>query len=68
MNILLVDDDSTVLQELKEILDGRQPDFERIYVASCVEEAKKVLRTVSIQIMLCDIEMPGGLGSPFLRG
>ncbi len=66
MNILLVDDDSTVLQELKEILDGRKSDFERIYVASCVEEAKKVLRTVSIQIMLCDIEMPGGLGISLL--
>lgn len=66
MNILLTDDDNLVLQEVKEIIERRVPQIEKIYIASCIAEAQKVLQTVSVQIMLCDIEMPGGSGLDLL--
>lgn len=67
MNILIVDDDNLILQELKSILEREQNDFKKIFAASCIEEAKKVLAMVPVQIMLCDIEMPGGSGLKLLE-
>lgn len=66
MNILLVDDDNLILQEVKDILERNRAGFEKIYIANCVAEAQKVLETVSVQVMLCDIEMPGGSGLELL--
>lgn len=66
MNILLTDDDNLILQEVKEVLERTVPEIEKIYIATCIAEAKKVLKTVSVQIMLCDIEMPGGSGLDLL--
>ena len=66
MNILLTDDDNLILQEVKEALERTVPEIEKIYIATCIAEAKKVLKTVSVQIMLCDIEMPGGSGLDLL--
>lgn len=66
MNILLTDDDNLILQEVKEILERAAPEIEKIYIATCIADAQEVLRTVSVQIMLCDIEMPGGSGLDLL--
>lgn len=66
MNILLTDDDNLILQEVKEVLERKVPEIEKIYIATCIAEAQKVLKTVSVQIMLCDIEMPGGSGLDLL--
>lgn len=66
MNILLTDDDNLILQEVKEVLERAVPEIEKIYIANCIAEAQKVLKTVSVQIMLCDIEMPGGSGLDLL--
>lgn len=67
MNILIVDDDNLVLQEVKDILERSQAGFEKTYVANCISDAQKVLETVSVQVMLCDIEMPGGSGLELLE-
>ena len=66
MNILLTDDDNLILQEVKTILEKNVPEIEKIYIATCIADAQKVLKTVSVQIMLCDIEMPGGSGLDLL--
>lgn len=67
MNILLVDDDNLVLKELKDCIDWEQLGFEKLFVASCCQEAQKVLSTVPVHVMLCDIEMPGGSGLELLE-
>lgn len=67
MNILLVDDDNLVLQELREILEKQELGVEKIFIASCIDEARKLLADVPVQIMLCDIEMPGGTGLKLLE-
>lgn len=66
MNILLTDDDNLILREVKEILERAVPEIEKIYIATCITDAQEVLKTVSVQIMLCDIEMPGGSGLDLL--
>lgn len=66
MNILIVDDDNLILQEVKDILERNREGFDKIYVANCITDAQKVLETVSVQVMLCDIEMPGGSGLELL--
>ena len=66
MNILLTDDDNLILQEVKSILGRMVPEIKKIYIATCIADAQKVLETVSVQIMLCDIEMPGGTGIDLL--
>lgn len=67
MNILLVDDDSLILQELKTMLKSMPLSIEKLFMATCMEEAKKIIKTVPVQIMLCDIEMPGGSGLELLE-
>lgn len=67
MNILLVDDDNLVLQELKDILEREQKEGEKLFLASCIEDAKKILKNVPVQVLLCDIEMPGGTGLELLE-
>ena len=67
MNLLLVDDDHLVLQKLKHILEERETEFDKVFMANCVEEAKKVLLQVPVAVMLCDIEMPGGSGLELLE-
>lgn len=67
MNLLMVDDDHLVLQELKHILDERKIDFDKVFMANCLEEAKKILDSVPVAVMLCDIEMPGGSGLELLE-
>lgn len=66
MNILLTDDDNLVLQEVKGLLERSVPEIEKIYIATGIADAQKALRTVSVQILLCDIEMPGGSGLDLL--
>ena len=67
MNLLLVDDDQLVLQEVKAILDNHLTEFDRIFMAGCVEEAKQILMSVPVAVMLCDIEMPGESGLKLLE-
>lgn len=67
MNILLVDDDSLALKELKDRIDWEQLGMEKLFVASCCAEAQKILSTVPVHVMLCDIEMPGGSGLELLE-
>ncbi len=67
MNILLVDDDQLILQELQSGIDWVSLGIERIFVASGMKEAQRIIQTVPIHAMLCDIEMPGGSGLELLE-
>lgn len=55
--VLLVDDNSSVLDFLKEILNNHFSDF-TILTASNGEEALEILGTNLIHYMICDIQMP----------
>ncbi len=55
-NILIVDDDSFVVEWMEKIL-GEQPQY-RIYSTTSAQEAMKIIRNTDIQVILSDICMP----------
>ena len=60
MNILIVDDEIVTTQVLEEKLDRERLKIERVYVAYDAAMAREILKNKSIRIdmVLCDIEMP----------
>lgn len=59
MNILIVDDQASVLYGIRQNLDFAGLGFEKAFYASSAEEARNWIRTEEVHVMLCDIEMPG---------
>lgn len=67
MNILIVDDDHFVLEGIKKGIDWNEMPFEKVLMAQSVAEAKQILQTVPIGVLVCDIEMPQENGLALLR-
>ncbi len=67
MNILLVDDDSYVLDALRKTLDWEALGIENVYTAPSVNRARKIIEDIPIQILICDIEMPKENGFELLK-
>ncbi|RAP76726.1 response regulator transcription factor [Paenibacillus montanisoli] len=61
-NLLLVDDEWFAIEGLKSGVDWDKLGFGAIYEAHNAEQAKQILRQTPIDVMVCDIEMPGGSG------
>lgn len=66
MNILLVDDDRFVLAALNQNMDWKNLSIEKVYSASNISQAKTVIQTESVQILITDIDMPQGSGIDLL--
>lgn len=58
MNILVVDDETAMLDILKQVIAWEKLGIREIYTAQNAMEARKLLRENRIDISLCDIEMP----------
>lgn len=67
MNILLIDDEPLVLQMLQKKIPWQEIGIDLIYTANDTRFARQLLQTFSIQILVCDIEMPGENGLDFLK-
>lgn len=67
MTLLIVNDDSIVADTMKEEMDLAAYGIRQAYVAYDAQEAKEVIRQMDIDILLCDIEMPGESGLELLR-
>jgi two-component system response regulator YesN len=67
VNILLVDDDSYVLEALSKTMDWGTMGIDNVYTAQSVNKARKIIEDVPIQILLCDIEMPKENGFELLK-
>jgi DNA-binding NtrC family response regulator len=63
MKILVVDDESIVLESCKRVLEGR---FE-VITASSVDAALEVIGREPVAMILLDIKMPGKDGMSLLR-
>ena len=68
MNILIVDDDRFVLEGIKKGIDWHSMPFEEVFTAQSVAEAKQILQSVSIGVLVSDIEMPQENGLRFCAG
>jgi YesN/AraC family two-component response regulator len=58
MNILLVDDEITMLRILQKVVDWHKLGIENVFTARNAEQARAVLQEQAISLTLCDIEMP----------
>jgi two-component system, response regulator YesN len=67
VNILLVDDDSYVLETLRKSLDWTTIGIENVYTAQSVNKARKIIGDVPIHVLVCDIEMPKENGFELLK-
>lgn len=66
MNVLLVDDDDYIIQALRRKLPWEELGIHQVYAVNNIRQAKELLEGISIQIMICDIEMPQGNGLELL--
>lgn len=62
MRILLIDDEIVALNALKKRVDWVKYGFTEVCTAQDAISAKKVLEKEQVDLMLCDIEMPGENG------
>lgn len=64
MNALLVDDDRFVVAALEKKINWEQLTITEVLTAFNIRQAQKIIEKKSIDICVCDIEMPGGSGLP----
>lgn len=67
MNICIVDDDKYVVEKIVEGIDWGRLGIEAVYVAYNMKQAKEILNTQQVDILLSDIEMPQGSGLELLE-
>ncbi len=62
MNVLVVDDQTSVLSGIEHGVNFTGLGFDKVFYATSSLEAKEILKNDKIHIMMCDIEMPGENG------
>ena len=67
MTVLLVDDQVSILSGLISGVDWKALGVTAIRTASNAAKAKQILEGEPVDILLCDIEMPGENGLDLLR-
>lgn len=58
MNILLVDDETAMLEILEQVIGWERLGIKKVYTAKNAEKAKLLLQEKQVDITICDIEMP----------
>jgi two-component system, response regulator YesN len=66
VNILIVDDEVTIVMLIKKHVDWKALGISEVLTAYNVQDAKKKVIGCSVDIILCDIEMPQENGLSFL--
>lgn len=67
MNLIIINDEVVAIDAMKREIDWSLYGIEEVFVAFDAEEAKKKILGNPIDIMLCDIEMPGDNGIQLLQ-
>lgn len=66
MTILIIDDDKSMIEMLQATIDWKKMEIKEVLTATNIASAKQIFLERPIDIMLCDIEMPGGSGIELL--
>lgn len=61
-NVLIVDDEANNIESLQSEFDWNAHGISSVYGASDASEAREIIAGTHIDIMICDIEMPGESG------
>lgn len=64
---LIIDDEKQSVQLIKERTEWKKLKIDEVYEAYSADEARKVMEEHGIQLVLCDIEMPGENGLEFIQ-
>lgn len=62
MNILIIDDQISVLKGIMSGVNFNSLGIDRVFTATNISDAKEIIKTNDINILLSDIEMPGENG------
>jgi len=65
--LLVVDDEAFALKSVVDTIDWRSLQISQVFAASDAEEARDLLDEHVIDVMICDIEMPGENGLELLN-
>lgn len=66
MNLLIVDDEYYNVENIRELIAEKRPEFTNIFCAYNMHHALDYFSRHEIHMMICDIEMPGGSGLELL--
>ena len=64
MKVLVVDDQPDVVRGILDGVNWSRLKIESAFGANSAAEAREILKREQIDILLCDIEMPGESGLP----
>jgi len=64
--MLLVDDEVHAIEGIKADLDLKKLGIEKLFTAYNIRQAKEIFARETVDIMICDIEMPQGSGLELL--
>ena len=67
MNLLIVNDEILTAETMKEDLIWEDYEIVQVFTAYDAEQAKQIILEKKVDIILCDIEMPGENGIELLR-
>lgn len=67
MNLLMVNDEKLTVGMMKKGISWKEYGIDEVYTAYDVKDGKDCIQEHPIDIMLCDIEMPGENGIELLR-
>lgn len=66
-NVVLIDDEPRTIDALEKNVDWRRCGIRKVYKAYSMEAAVSLLEKEPVEILICDIEMPGGTGLQLLE-
>ena len=67
LNLLLVDDDPSIVRLLTQIIEGKLGDRIAVYGQTDTAQARRWLEENCCDLLISDLEMPGGGGLEILR-
>lgn len=67
MNVLLVDDESYILEYVKHLVNWKELGFDRVLSESTSDSALEILKTTKIDLVVSDIRMPEKSGIDLLK-
>lgn len=67
MNALILDDDILDLEGMKILVDWEHLGIQQVFCASSTAQARRIVQSETVDIALCDIELPEESGLDFVQ-